>query len=56
VSLAQDWLDRLRPEFGGYVTVALENIGKEFPACISTTMTAPGDFPTEPRLLLAAAG
>jgi hypothetical protein len=49
MSLARDWLDRLRPEFGGYATVALENIGKEFPAYISTTMTAPGDFPNRPR-------
>lgn len=47
--LADEWLDRLRPRFGDYATVALENIGKEFPGYISKTMTAPGDFPNRPR-------
>ena len=35
-SLAAGWLDRLRPELAGYARVALENIGREFPAHIST--------------------
>jgi hypothetical protein len=48
-SLAGQWLDRLRPEFGGYAAVALDNIGREFPAFISSTMTAPGDFPHRPK-------
>ena len=47
--LAAYWLDRLRPELAGYASVALENIGREFPAHISGTMTAPGDFPLRPR-------
>jgi hypothetical protein len=47
--LAAYWLDRLRPELAGYASVALENIGREFPAHISSTMTAPGDFPFRPR-------
>jgi len=47
--LAAYWLDRLRPELAGYASVALENIGREFPAHISSTMNAPGDFPLRPR-------
>jgi Protein of unknown function (DUF2891) len=47
--LAAAWLDRLRPELGGYADVALENIGREFPAHISSMMTAPGDFPFRPK-------
>ena len=47
--LAAGWLDRLRPELAGYARAALDNIGQEFPAYISTTMTAPGDFPFRPR-------
>ncbi len=47
--LAAGWLDRLRPELSGYANVALANIGREFPAYISSTMTAPGDFPLRPR-------
>ncbi len=46
--LAAGWLDRLRPRLTGYARTALENIGLEFPAYISTTMTAPGDFPLRP--------
>jgi hypothetical protein len=48
-SLAADWLDRLRPDLAGYASVALDNIGREFPAHISSMMTAPGDFPFRPR-------
>jgi Protein of unknown function (DUF2891) len=47
--LAAYWLDRLRPELAGYASVALENIGREFPAHVSSMMTAPGDFPFRPR-------
>jgi hypothetical protein len=47
--LAGEWLDRLRPELAGYARAALDNIGREFPAYIPTTMTAPGDFPFRPR-------
>jgi Protein of unknown function (DUF2891) len=46
---AAGWLERLRPELAGYARVALDNIGREFPAYISATMTAPGDFPFRPR-------
>ena len=46
--LAAGWLGRLRPELAGYAGVALDNIGREFPAYISSTMTAPGDFPFRP--------
>jgi hypothetical protein len=46
---AAGWLGRLRPELAGYARAALDNIGQEFPAYISTTMTAPGDFPFRPR-------
>lgn len=47
--LADGWLDRLRPELAGYAGIALENIGREFPAYVSSTMTAPGDFAFRPR-------
>lgn len=47
--LAAGWLDRLRSELTGYAGVALENISREFPAHISSMMTAPGDFPIRPR-------
>ena len=47
--LAAYWLNRLRPELAGYASVALENISREFPAHVSSTMTAPGDFPVRPR-------
>ena len=33
-SLTAGWLDRLRPELAGYADVALDNIGREFPAHI----------------------
>lgn len=47
--LAAGWLDRLRPELGAYASVAIANIGREFPAHISSMMTRPGDFPFRPR-------
>jgi hypothetical protein len=47
--LAAVWLERLRPGLAGYASIAVENISREFPAFISTTMTAPGDFPLRPR-------
>jgi hypothetical protein len=47
--LAGGWLVRLRPGLAGYARIALENIGREFPAYISSTMTGPGDFPLRPR-------
>jgi hypothetical protein len=47
--LAAGWLDRLRPELAGYAGVALDNIGREFPAHISSMMTKPGDFPFRPK-------
>ena len=47
--LAAGWLGRLRSSLAGYAGVALENIDREFPAYISSTMTAPGDFPHRPR-------
>jgi hypothetical protein len=46
---AAGWLDRLRPELAGYAGVALDNIGREFPAHISSMMTKPGDFPFRPK-------
>jgi len=49
VSLAQDWLDRLRGELPGYARLAMENIAREFPSYVSAVMTAPGDFPHRPR-------
>ena len=48
-ALAAGWLDRLRPELAGYARAALDNIGREFPAYLSVTMAAPGDFPVRPR-------
>ena len=48
-SLAAGWLDRLRPELTGYASVAIDNIGREFPAHISSMMTKPGDFPFRPK-------
>jgi len=47
--LAAGWLDRLRPELAGYAGVAMDNIGREFPAHVSSMMTKPGDFPFRPR-------
>ena len=49
MDLAAEWLDRLRPEAGGYARLALENITREFPALVSALMTAPGQFPSRPR-------
>jgi hypothetical protein len=49
VDLAAEWLDRLRPEAGGYARLALENITREFPALVSALMTGPGQFPSRPR-------
>jgi hypothetical protein len=48
-SLAAGWLDRLRPELAGYAGVAIENIGREFPAHFLSMMTMPGDFPFRPK-------
>jgi hypothetical protein len=48
--LAAHWLDRLRPELDGYARVALDNLGREFPAFVTAVMTAPGDFPFRPRM------
>lgn len=49
MDLAAEWLDRLRPEAGGYARLALENITREFPSMVSALMTAPGQFPSRPR-------
>ena len=49
MDLAAEWLDRLRPEAGGYARLALRNITREFPALVSALMTAPGQFPSRPR-------
>ena len=49
MDLAAEWLDRLRPEAGGYARLALENITREFPALVSALMTGPGQFPSRPR-------
>jgi len=49
VDLAAEWLDRLRPEAGGYARLALQNIAREFPTLVSALMTAPGQFPSRPR-------
>ena len=37
------------PELAGYAGVAIDNIGREFPAHISSMMNRPGDFPSRPR-------
>jgi hypothetical protein len=47
--LADEWLNRLRPELGGYARLAMENIAREFPSHMFSVMTAPGDFPHRPR-------
>jgi hypothetical protein len=49
VTLAQEWLDRLRPELGGYARQALDNIGREFPSYVTALLTGPGEFPARPR-------
>lgn len=46
--LAGRWRDELRPRFGQYATVALDNIRQEFPAHVSSLMSGPGDFPHRP--------
>jgi hypothetical protein len=48
-SLAAEWRDRLNAEAGRYARLALENIGREFPAYVIVTMNGPGDFPQRPR-------
>src|ERR1700722_2316564 len=48
-SRAVGWLDRLRPELDGYARVALDNIGREYPAHVIHLMNEPGDFPFRPR-------
>jgi hypothetical protein len=47
--LARQWRDALRPRFGQYAEVALDNIGREFPSHVSSVMRGPGDFPNRPR-------
>ena len=47
--LAAEWRDRLRADADGYARLALDNIGREFPALVSALMTAPGQFPGRPR-------
>ena len=47
--LAAQWLGRLRPELDGYVRLALDNIGREFPSYVAELMTGPGEFPVRPR-------
>jgi Protein of unknown function (DUF2891) len=49
VDLAAEWLDRLRAEADGYARLALENIAQEYPTLVSALMTAPGQFPYQPR-------
>ncbi|HLX51075.1 MAG TPA: DUF2891 domain-containing protein [Streptosporangiaceae bacterium] len=49
VELDDDWAGMLRAEAGSYARVALANIKREFPAAVSHTMNAPGDFPYRPR-------
>jgi hypothetical protein len=49
VTLAQEWLDRLRPAVGGYAAQALDNIGREFPSHVTVLLTGPGEFPARPR-------
>jgi hypothetical protein len=48
-SLAAEWRDRLNAEAGSYARLALENIGREFPAYVIVMMNGPGDFPQRPR-------
>jgi hypothetical protein len=47
-----EWTELLRENASDYAKVAIENIGREFPAGIHYTMTAPGDFPVRPRDLM----
>jgi Protein of unknown function (DUF2891) len=49
VTLAEEWLGRLRPEAGGYAAQALDNIGREFPSYVTALLTGPGEFPARPR-------
>ena len=49
MTLTQQWLDRLRPEAGGYAAQALDNIAREFPSHVSMLLTGPGEFPARPR-------
>jgi Protein of unknown function (DUF2891) len=49
VTLAQEWLDRLRPEAHHYAAQALDNIGREFPSYVTALLTGPGEFPARPR-------
>jgi hypothetical protein len=44
-----DWSGVLRAEAARYAQVALENIGREFPAGVIHEMRSPGDFPSRPR-------
>jgi hypothetical protein len=49
VTLAQAWLDRLRPDAHNYAAQALDNIGREFPSYVTVLLTGPGEFPARPR-------
>ena len=41
MTLAQEWLDRLRPVAHEYAAQALDNIGREFPSYVTQGATAP---------------
>jgi hypothetical protein len=49
VALTDTFLERLRPGLGGYARLALDNIGREFPAYVTVLLTGPGEFPARPR-------
>jgi hypothetical protein len=49
VTLAREWLDRLRPDAHNYAAQALDNIGREFPSYVTALLTGPGEFPARPR-------
>ncbi|HST87605.1 MAG TPA: DUF2891 domain-containing protein [Ktedonobacterales bacterium] len=49
MEMANEWERALRANAAGYARVALENIGREFPADVHHTMHAPDDFPHRPR-------
>ena len=49
MTLATEWLDRLRPELDGYARQAMDNIGREFPSYVTALLTGPGQFPARPR-------
>jgi hypothetical protein len=49
VTLATEWLYRLRPALDGYARQAMDNIGRKFPAYVTVLLTGPGEFPARPR-------